>query len=89
MIAETKQRATLTDVWQCPRLGKQNPVCDRLARSVFTVQALCFSIYSISHLSRVSSLHLLYREILFRPLTPFPFLFESLSLSLFLLLTLT
>lgn len=87
MIAETKQRATLTDVWQCPQLSKQNPVCDWLAISVFTVHALCFSIYSISHLSRVSSPHLLCREILFLPLTPFPFLFESLFLSPHLTLT--
>lgn len=30
MIEETKQQATLTDIWQCPRLSKQTPVCESL-----------------------------------------------------------
>lgn len=33
MIAETKHRATLTDIWQCPWLSKQNPLCDSRAVS--------------------------------------------------------
>lgn len=52
MIAETKYRATLTDVWQYPRLAKQNLAYDSLA--VFSLYFGC-----IHQLTVTSSLHLL------------------------------
>lgn len=77
VIAETKHWATLTDVWQYPRLAKQNPACDSLA-----VFSLCFG--CVYHLSVTSSLHLL----TFPSSTRFPFLLLFLLL-LLLSLTLT
>lgn len=66
MIVETKLGAALTDVWQCPRRGKQNPVCD------FTVSSLC---QSLCHLS-VMSLQLICWQNAFPSSTPFTFSFK-------------